>query len=176
MEALDKIAEQAQNLYNSLPRDVVSAIKKDHKSLRNYLDILKDTDAKMSERRKAYAEFSVLLKSHSEAEEQIVYKETFKLTGKKLHVKVAEGFVEHQLATDIMGRLEKSKTALEWSAHANVLSEIVEHHLDEEERDLLPLVRKKSTAKLDQKMLTEFIAMRAKTQKKTSKKNAGVLK
>jgi hemerythrin-like domain-containing protein len=176
MDALEKLTEQALNLYNDLPRDVVSAIKKDHKSLRSFLDVLKDTDAKMSERRKAYAQFSSLLKSHTEAEEKVVYNATFKLAGKEMHIKVAEGFVEHNLAADIMKRIEKTTNALEWSAHANVLSEIVEHHLDEEERDLLPLVRKKSNAKLDLKMLTEYILLRMKTQKKVSRKNAGVLK
>ena len=175
MNALEKLTEQALNIYHSLPRDVVSAIKKDHKSLRKYLDVLKDTDAKMSERRKAYAEFSALLKSHSQAEESIVYKASFKMTGKELHVRVGEGFVEHQLADDLMKRMEKTNITLEWSAHANVLAKIVEHHLDEEEKELLPLIRKGSSAKLDEKMLSAFLELRLRTQKKISKKNAGVL-
>jgi len=175
MNALEKLTEQASNIYNSLPRDVVSAIKKDHKSLRKYLDILKDTDAKMSERRKAYAEFSALLKAHSEAEENVVYKMSFKLTGRDLHVGVAEGFVEHGLADDLMKRMEKTNVALEWSAHANVLAEIVEHHIDEEEKELLPLIRKASSTKQNEKMLDDFLEHRLRTQKKVSKKNAGVL-
>lgn len=176
MKALDKFVEQVLNLYKDYPRDVVAAVKQDHKSLRNFLDILKDTDAKMSERRQAYAAFSALLKSHSAAEESIVYKESFNMTGKKLHIKVAEGFVEHQLANDLMRRMESTKETLEWSAHANVLSEIVEHHLKEEERDLLPLIRKESSAKVDEKMLKAFLTLRLKTQKMVTKKNAGVLK
>ncbi len=106
----------------------------------------------------------------------MVYATSFKLTGKELHIKVQEGFVEHQLASDVMRRMEATTVALEWSAHANVLSEIVGHHLDEEERDLMPLIRKGSSAKQEKKMLEDFLALRMKTQKKVNKKNAGTLK
>lgn len=176
MEVLDKFAEQVLNLYKQYPRDVIAAVKKDHKDLKSFLSVLKDTNAKMSERRKAYENFSSLLKSHTIAEEQVVYGTSFKLTGKELHIKVQEGFVEHQLAAYVMRRMEATTVALEWSAHANVLSEIVEHHLKEEERDLLPLIRKGATAEQGKKMLEDFLAVRMKTQKKVNKKNAGTLK
>ena len=74
-----------------------------------------------------------------------------------------------------MKRMERTKDALVWSAHANVLSESVEHHLKEEERDLLPLLRKSASAKTNDEMLSRFISLRQKSQKRVSKKNAGVL-
>ncbi|HXH29190.1 MAG TPA: hemerythrin domain-containing protein [Bacteriovoracaceae bacterium] len=175
-ENVKKISEQLTNILSVKPTDIVSAIKMDHEGLRNFLSILKNTDGKMSDRRRAYESFSALLKSHSEIEEKVAYLATFKLAGKDMHIKVSEGYVEHQLATDLMKRIEKAKKPLDWSAHVNVLSEIVEHHLKEEERDLLPLIREAATAKLDKSMLEEFLRLRLKTQQKINKKNAGVLK
>lgn len=170
------LTEQIVSIFTSHPKDITAAIKIDHKSLKSFLAILKDTDAKMSERRLAYESFASLLKSHTKAEEEVLYNASFKLTGKEMHIKVEEGFVEHKMAKDLMKRLDSAIDPLEWSAHANVLSEIVEHHLREEERDLLPLFKDQESPKLGEKLLKQFMAIRSKSQTKVNKKNAGVLK
>ncbi len=148
----------------------------DHKALRNILDLLKDTDKKMSARRQAYKGFSALLKSHSSSEELAAYIPTKKLSGREMHLKVEEGYVEHQLAADMMKRMEATKDPIVWSAHANVLAENVEHHLKEEERDLLPLIRKSVSEKKNLAMLKKYKSLRRQTQKFVTAKNAGVLK
>ena len=174
-EGVQKVAHQLEGVFSSPPKDVVAAIKEDHDTLRKFLSILKDTDGEMGERRRAYAAFSSLLKSHSKSEEKAVYQPAMKLSGHEMHIKVAEGYVEHKLADDLMKRMEATDETLAWSAHANVLSETVEHHLKEEERDLLTIVRKTASKELNQEMLHEFISLRKGSQKKVSKKNAGVL-
>ncbi|MES3037973.1 MAG: hemerythrin domain-containing protein [Bdellovibrionota bacterium] len=171
-----KITEQIYDLLSMHPKDVVEAVKADHKALRNYLGVLKNTDEKMSVRRRAYDSFAALLKSHSVAEEKAVYVPSLKLTGREMHIKIAEGYVEHYIADTLMKRMESTDDALTWSAHANVLAENMEHHLKEEERDLLPLIRKAAPAKLNMDMLQEFFSLRAKSQKKITAKNAGALK
>ena len=173
---LKDMTSKIADLFSKAPGDVVAAIKADHDGLRSYLKILKDTDKEMSERRRAYGAFKALLQSHSSSEEKAVYAPTAKLAGHELHLKVAEGYVEHQLADDLMARIAKVKNPIDWSAHVNVIAEIVEHHLDEEESDLLPLVRKTASPVQNAKMLKTFIALREKTQKKVTPKNAGVLK
>jgi iron-sulfur cluster repair protein YtfE (RIC family) len=172
----EKFNETAENLLASRPADTVSAIKADHDALRNFIGTLKDADAKISERKAAYKQFAELLKSHTIAEENAVYRTSVRLTGHKMHVKITEGYVEHLMADDLMKRIARTKKPLEWTAHVNVLAEIVEHHLKEEEDDLLPLIRKEAKPKVDQKMLVEYMKIRAKTHRPTTPKNAGVLK
>jgi hemerythrin-like domain-containing protein len=172
----DKVAEQVTSIFSTQPKDIVSAIKMDHEGLRNFMSLLKDTDKDLGERRRAYEQFSALLKSHTTAEENVVYARAEELTGREMHIKVAEGFVEHQLADDLMKRLEATTDPTEWSAHANVLSEIVEHHLDEEESDLLPLIDDATTEETDMEMLVSYMDARAQSQTKVTDKNAGVLK
>ena len=171
-----KLAQQIEGWFSSSPAEITAAIKADHEALRNFLGILKDTDRDMKSRRAAYADFSALLKSHTIAEENALYKPTEKLPGHEMHTKVAEGYVEHGLSDDLMKRIDRERNPLKWSAHANVLSEIVEHHLKEEERDLLPLISKIAPTPLKDKMLKKFIQLRASTQKKVTAKNAGALK
>ncbi len=175
-EGFGKIAGQVEGIFQSRPADLVSAIKMDHDGLRQFLKTLKDTNLNMAERRRAYALFSSLLKSHTIAEEKVAYETADNFTGKELHIKIAEGFVEHQVADDLMKRIEKTKDPLTWSAHANVLSEIVSHHLDEEDRDLLPLIRRKTPSDLDADLVTQYLKLRSRTQKKTTPKNKGALK
>lgn len=172
---LVSLLESLESFFADTPKDTTSALKKDHKALRNFIDLLKDTDADLSERRRAYVLFSSLLASHSQAEEQIVYKTMMRISGKEMHLKISEGFVEHQLADDLMKRIAKLKKPLDWSAHANVISEIVEHHLKEEERDLFPLIDKSASPAQNQAMLKKFLALRQATQMKVTKKNAGVV-
>jgi hypothetical protein len=75
-----------------------------------------------------------------------------------------------------MKRIENTSDATRWSAHVNVLSEIVDHHLKEEERDLLPLIHDEMDSELNAKMLKQYLNLREKTQHQVGKKNAGVLK
>lgn len=140
----EKVVEQVENIFAGCPRDSEAAIKMDHESLRNYLKTLKDVHEDMKIRRRAYDQFAGLLKSHSFAEENIVYVMAAKRSGRDMHIQIAEGYVEH--------------------------------HLDEEERDLLPLIREATTAKLDADMLGQYLLLRGGTQKKVNSKNSGVLK
>ena len=174
--SFEKIVEQVENIFSARPQDIISALMMDHDGIRILLGILDDKDRSLSERRRTYELLTALLKSHTVSEEQVVYKTAAELSGRELHLKIAEGLVEHHLAEDLMKRLEGVDQALTWSAHANVLAEIVEHHLKEEERDLFPLIRKESSAKAKEDMLVDYLALREKTQPRITKKNAGVLK
>lgn len=174
LSVLGVVAEKVGKVF-STTTDIVGSIKLDHDDLRNFIDQLKDTSLDMSERRRAYEQFSALLKSHTEAEEKAVYQVAIGMTGREMHIKIAEGFVEHRVADELMSRIEAARDPLEWSAHANVLAEVVEHHLKEEERDLLPLIRKTATVEQNMDMLAQYLDIRGRTQLKVTKDNEGVL-
>ena len=82
-----KLIVQVEGLFSAAPQDIVAAIEDDHKSLRNFLGILKDTDKNMAERRAAYKSFSALLKSHSASEEKVAYETARELSGREMHIK-----------------------------------------------------------------------------------------
>ena len=172
---IKNVALKIANIFSDTPKDIGAAIKMDHDGLRNFMKVLKDTDGDMTERRRAYSQFVELLKSHTTAEEQAVYNPTAKMPGREMAIKIAEGFVEHKVTEDLMKRIEAAGDSLTWSAHANVLSETLEHHLAEEERDLLPLIRKTATLAKNAEMLEHYLSLREKTQTHTTPKNAGVL-
>lgn len=174
-ETIENVTADVVNLFTSQPSDLITAIKQDHEGLRQYIGVLKDTKRDMAERRRAYELFSSLLKSHTVAEEDTVYKPIEKHAKQDLVIRIEEGFVEHRVADDVMARLEAATDPVIWSAHANVLAELVDHHLKEEENEMFPMVRKQISKKLEADLIVQYLDLRAKTQKKVTSENAGVL-
>ncbi len=170
-----QLRDRVASVFSSGPRQLTDALKLDHDALRNYISLLKDTDKPISQRKTAYRSFANLLKSHSVAEEQVAYQSASTWSGRELKIKVAEGYVEHQVCDDLMARISRVKDPMSWTAQVNVLAEIIEHHLKEEERDLFPLIRSHSSKTSDEKLIELYIAKRAQTQRIKSEKNQGVL-
>lgn len=168
------IADVLQKTMNK-PTDLVTAILQDHEGLRQFIGILKDTSRDMIERRRAYESFSALLKSHTVSEENAVYKPIELNAKADLVIRIEEGFVEHRVADDVMARLEEATDPVIWSAHANVLAELVEHHLDEEEEKLFPLVREQIPKKMEADLILKYLELRSSTQEKVTSRNEGVL-
>ncbi|HLX28909.1 MAG TPA: hemerythrin domain-containing protein [Casimicrobiaceae bacterium] len=80
---------------------------------------------------------------HAQIEETIFYPAARKaLPGEEGKNLLDEAAVEHQTLKDIVGRLEAAPTSDPlYDAGVKVLSEYVEHHVNEEENELFPKVR-----------------------------------
>jgi hemerythrin-like domain-containing protein len=153
---------------------VVDAIKADHDDLRKFIGVLKSDRKALATKKKAYKDFSSLLKSHSSSEEKAVYAKCLRID--TLKKDGYEGYVEHALAEKLMREIDGMRGhKAEWQAKAKVLAELVEHHMDEEERDLLPALRSHVEAEERQRMREDFVNRRIHTQRTHTEENAGVL-
>jgi len=82
------------------------------------------------------------LEVHTRIEEELFYPAVTK-SNEEIHELVTEGIEEHHVVDEIMAearQLDPSDEA--WAAKVKVLIENVEHHAEEEEQELFPLVRK----------------------------------
>ena len=123
--------------------DIVNLILEDHKPLKRLIKIMKDSDKhSLSERSEAFAEFAPLLVVHAKPEEQVLY--TYMKADEDLREGGFEGDVEHQLADQLVEEIMRTNDEDLWSARVKVLAELVEHHIEEEEKDLLPDFKKES--------------------------------
>lgn len=174
-QGFDAVAATVAALFTSHPSDLISAIKRDHEGLRNFIWVMKDTDRPLTERRRAAELFSSLLKSHTLAEETAVYKPMEQKADHDLVIRIEEGYVEHTAADRVMADMEKATDPNVWSAHANVLAELVEHHLKEEEDEMFPMMKKQIPKRLEAELIVSFLDLRASTQEKVTEQNAGVL-
>ncbi|MDZ4083093.1 MAG: hemerythrin domain-containing protein [Bdellovibrionales bacterium] len=125
---------------NSESGDIVTLILRDHKPIKELLLVLKDSDVEIAEKRPAFDEFQRILRGHTKAEEESLYVQLKQDDETK--VEALEGDTEHALAEQLMNEVDAS-TGDEnlWMAKVKVLAELVEHHLKEEEKEVLKQVR-----------------------------------
>ena len=121
--------------------DIASLILKDHKPIKELILILKDPDVSISEKQTAYAEFEPTLSCHARAEEESLY--VYLKQEDDLRIEGLEGDTEHAIADQLMNEINESEGDDDtWMAKVKVLAEIVDHHVKEEEKDVLKEVRK----------------------------------
>lgn len=117
--------------------DIVKLIMLDHAPLKRLIAILKDSDLTIRTRRRAFDQFAPLLLVHAHAEQESFYA-FLKDENKELRVHGLEGEVEHALAEYMIDEVRMAEDAGIWSARAKVLAELVEHHIEEEEEEIIP--------------------------------------
>lgn len=121
--------------------DIVKLIMLDHAPLKRLIAILKDSDLTIRTRRRAFDQFAPLLLVHVHAEQESFY--TFlKDENRELRVHGLEGEVEHALAEYMIDEVKMAEDVGIWSARAKVLAELVEHHIEEEEEEIIPDFKK----------------------------------
>jgi hemerythrin-like domain-containing protein len=169
--ASEKRATEKQRTVEGV--DVIQAIERDHEDLKRFIEIMKDEDSTIAQKDAAYRKFSALLKSHSVSEEKAVYAKC--LSEGDMGVETHEAYVEHEVATLLMKSIEATRDKERRAAQIKVLAESVEHHIEEEEEDFLPEVKKQFDSEERAQMAEEFLRLRKASQKGATSGSAGVL-
>lgn len=137
--------------------DAVSLLKKDHDKVKDLFSAFEKAE-KHAAQKKIADEAILELKIHAELEEKIFYPAVRKKVGSDI---MNEADEEHHVAKVLIAELEEMNGRGDhWEAKFTVLSELVKHHIKEEEGEMLPKAR---TAKLDFDALGEkMLAFREK--------------
>lgn len=149
--------EEKKNMANS---DIVNLILEDHKPLKKLISIMKNLDKDMETRAEAFEEFAPLLLSHAKPEEQTLY--TFMKSEEESRELGFEGDVEHQLADQLVEEIMRTDDEDLWSARVKVLAELVEHHIEEEEEELLPDFKKHAEDRDRMTLGQKFLLLKTK--------------
>ncbi len=117
--------------------DVRRLLREDHEQILTLVRSLADEDS-TPQRRVIFKSLKPLLSAHARAEEQAVYVPLVNVRAKDAKDLGNEGFVEHSLCDILLERLSKTELAGSdaWKAHATVLKELLEHHIEEEENEI----------------------------------------
>lgn len=118
------------------PDDIATLVLRDHKPIKELLLILKDPDVSLSKKHTAFMEFEPMLSSHARAEEETLYDQ---LKDKdKTRIEALEGDSEHEIADRLMNEIKQITGDDDlWMAKVKVLAEVVDHHVKEEEKEVL---------------------------------------
>lgn len=121
-------------------KDIISVIREDHRPLKELIQIMKDSERPFDERLEAFQNFAPLLLTHAKAEEKALYE--FMKSHKELREHAFEGEAEHSVADQLCEEIKRGTDEDQIGAKIKVVAESVEHHIREEENEILPDVDK----------------------------------
>jgi hemerythrin-like domain-containing protein len=126
--------------------DAIAVLKKDHEKVRGLLAQLESSAGKNREKAQLLVtKIDQELKVHTQIEEEIfypAYRDAVRSkTDKQLYFEAKE---EHHVVDLVLPEVtdNEGEADEEFAAKAKVLKELVEHHADEEEKEMFPKARK----------------------------------
>src|SRR5436190_21039508 len=122
-----------------MTNDPMTILKRDHREVKAMLKQLSDTGPG-KERQRLLKEIEANLTLHMEIEEQFVYPALQRKLGKE---KFQEADTEHRLAREGLAKAVAMVSAPGFGAVVDMLMAGIQHHVDEEEKELLPDLKEK---------------------------------
>ena len=154
-----KSAKQSSRAVKVPKNEAIAQLTADHarvKKMFKQYDRLAKADAADSEKQQVAALICAELTAHATAEEEIFYPAARSALDEPDLIDEAD--VEHASAKDLIAQIEGSSPSDDhYDAKVKVLGEYINHHVQEEEGEMFPKVRR---AKLDTVALGEQIAQR----------------
>jgi hemerythrin superfamily protein len=121
--------------------DAIALLKQDHEKVRTLLGQLENATG--PRRQKLLGQIETELKVHTTIEEEIFYPAYHQAARKKEDKKLFfEAIQEHHVVDLVMPEMNDGASPEELKARAKVLKDLVEHHADEEEKEMFPRARK----------------------------------
>jgi hemerythrin superfamily protein len=138
--------------------NAVQLIKQDHRAVKGLFR--KFERASGAEKQRLGQQIIAELSVHATVEEELLYP-ALRERDKKLEDGVLEALEEHHLAKLTLAELDKMKVDDErYEAKMTVLRESIEHHIEEEEGELLPRLERLFSEEMLDAMGQEMLAMK----------------
>lgn len=131
--------------------NAVQLLLKDHEEIKDFFKQFEEAGERAYKKKQSIAQETIKeLRAHSQLEERIFYPAVQEKGSKEIKDLILEGIEEHRVADFMMGRIEQTDPEDKlFAARYKVLTESVQHHLKEEERQVFPEARKVLADDLD---------------------------
>jgi len=143
-------------------------LKKQHKEVKALFKKVENTE-NARERRRLMEEIATALDGHATIEEEMFYPAVRGLETQKAEEMVMEAFEEHHVVKLVLAELPQVDPEDErFEAKMTVLSELVEHHADEEEKEMFKAAQKLGKDELEslgEQMEERFEALRGQKRR-----------
>jgi hypothetical protein len=145
----------------------IDLLKRQHKEVKAlFKKVHSAEDPRM--RRRLMTEIASRLEGHTAIEEEMFYPAIRALETRKAEEMVLEAFEEHHVVKLVLAELPRVNPEDErFEAKMTVLSELVEHHVEEEEKEMFKLAQKLGKDELEdlgERMEARFEAVRSKAE------------
>jgi iron-sulfur cluster repair protein YtfE (RIC family) len=145
--------------------DILDTLKKEHDEVKDLLENLSDAETP-AQRRTLVQRIKAALVPHTKAEERVVYDAVIALRDKEAQMDGHEGYLEHEWAAKTLQRLEAITNASspEHKAAGKVLKELVEHHIEEEQRNVWKDVKEHFSDEERKAMNVKFLTAKSRVK------------
>ena len=145
--------------------DILDTLKQEHDEVKDLLAELQDAESG-PQRNQLVQKIKKALIPHTKAEEKVVYDRVLGLKDKDAQTDGHEGYLEHELASKTLQRLDSmgASNSAEHQAVAKVLKELVEHHIKEEESNVWSDVKEYFSEEDRFEMNVQFEAAKARVK------------
>ena len=151
--------------------NVLQEIRKEHEEVKDMMSRIEKL--KGDPKKKLFQELYATVKGHHESEERVLFSDIKKESSEEGKEIVREMIEEHSLLSYQFSVIEKTGIGNDtWDAKFNVLKEVLEHHIDEEEKDLFKQAKKVLSEKILKDKYDDF----EKTMKEYKKEQEEKLK
>lgn len=113
---------------------ILQDLHNDHREVDSLMDRIMDTEVSAG-RAALFDEMKTKLLAHAHAEQEVLYRPLEASQSEASRSFALEGTNEHQILEQQLQKLsaDSNKASEQWTAELKVLSELVEHHVNEEE-------------------------------------------
>ena len=144
--------------------DILDTLQAEHDEVQEMLKNLVDSDT-AREQKALVTRIKNALVPHTKAEEKVVYDAVLTLRSKDAKIDGNEGYIEHGLADATLKKLGKlTANTPEFKAAAKVLKELIDHHVQEEERNIWAQVKDNFSDDQREQMNRDFLAAKKKVK------------
>lgn len=124
------------------PNDAIKLLEADHRQVDKWFKEFEATNGQKTKAKLA-EQICTALKVHTQIEEEIFYPASREAFSAEQEEMVDEAVVEHAAAKNLIAEIEAMDVGEElFDAKVKVLQEMIEHHVEEEEKEYFPEVRK----------------------------------
>jgi len=135
----------------------IKLLTEDHEKIRAETKIMRNLDVPQTERKQSFARLLPHLTSHLKKEEKAVYSFMKLCDGDDLRIWALEGKEEHILVDQLVKKmLSVDISGEEWSAKGKVLAELIDHHIEEEEKEIFPAMNRELNEDSDQQLVHQY--------------------
>ena len=153
--------------------NAIDLLLEDHKRVKAILGQLSDsTERAVKKRTELLNKLEMEITIHTRLEEEILYPVFKKAGGKEQAVMYHEAKEEHRTVDSlVLPDLKKTPPdSLEFSGRAQVVKELLEHHIEEEETEMFPQARKLLGKAVLEELGKQMEAMKAEYKKSLNSK------
>ena len=155
-------------------RDVLTDIAADHELMRGLIRRLRDPGAKAARQRSLLPALGAWIQFHAEAEARTINQYGKRHRG--LRVLAYEDAEEHRTIASLFRKLQRTRANPHlWAARLRLLCELLDHHLDEEEEEYLPMLRERLDAGTRERLSKRYQALTERLEELRPRPKPGII-